>query len=156
MFVRILALIVLCDLIIAGSFLAERSIADNYWEGEILVEAEYPVVLELPETHKVTVTIYNAVRGQTDSTPHILASGRHMNLNKIHEYRYAALSRDLLARWGGPFNYGDVIEITGAGNLDGFWVVQDSMNKRFKNRVDLLLPVGSPLQKHKDVTLSRV
>ena len=49
-----------------------------------------------------------------------------------------ALSRDLLSRWGGPFNYGDYIVIEGTGDRDGVYQVRDTMNPKWTNRVDIL------------------
>lgn len=113
---------------------------------------EYPVVAQWqgpqeplvwdPRTYyefKMTVTVYNAVRAQTDSTPDIMASGVRIELASAHEYRYCAVSRDWLSRWGGPLNYGDTIWISGTDDLDGAWIVQDTMNSRYINRVDLLV-----------------
>ena len=57
----------------------------------------------------VTVTMYNPSVGQTDSTPNETADGTIINPERASEYRYIALSRDLLRRWGGPFNYGDYV-----------------------------------------------
>ena len=39
-----------------------------------------------------------------------------------------SLSRDLLSRWGGPFNYGDYVIIEGTGKDDGVYQVRDTMN----------------------------
>ena len=55
----------------------------------------------------VTVTMYNPSPEQTDSTPNQTADGTIINPERASEYRYIALSRDLLRRWGGPFNYGE-------------------------------------------------
>jgi hypothetical protein len=50
-----------------------------------------------------------------------------------------ALSRDLLRRWNGEFNYGDTVLVeAGDASIDGLWVINDNMNKRFRNRGDLL------------------
>ena len=43
----------------------------------------------------VTATIYHAVPEQTDSTPHITASGAHINMEKPPSHRWIAVSRDL-------------------------------------------------------------
>ena len=59
----------------------------------------------------VTVTTYNPTREQCDSTPNITADGTRIKPWKATEYRYVALSRDLISRWGGPFDYGDYIVI---------------------------------------------
>ena len=86
----------------------------------------------------VTVTTYNPTRQQCDSTPHITADGTHFKTWRATEYRYVALSRDLLSRWGGPFDYGDYIVIEGTGKWDGVYQVRDTMNPKWTNRVDIL------------------
>ena len=89
-------------------------------------------------SYKVTVTTYNPTKAQCDNTPHITADGTHFKTWKASSYRYVALSRDLLSRWGGPFNYGDYIVIEGAGDRDGVYQVRDTMNPKWTNRVDIL------------------
>ena len=89
-------------------------------------------------SYKVTVTTYNPTIHQCDDTPHITADGTHFKTWKATEYRYVALSRDLLSRWGGPFNYGDYIIIEGTGDRDGVYQVRDTMNPKWTNRVDIL------------------
>ena len=88
--------------------------------------------------YRVTVTTYNPTRAQTDSTPNITADGTRINPRKATQYRYVALSRDLLSRWGGPFEYGDYVIIEGTGDRDGIYQVRDTMNPRWTNRVDIL------------------
>ena len=88
--------------------------------------------------YRVTVTTYNPTRRQCDSTPNITADGTRINPRKATEYRYVALSRDLLSRWGGPFEYGDYIVIEGTNGRDGIYQVRDTMNPRWTNRVDIL------------------
>jgi 3D (Asp-Asp-Asp) domain-containing protein len=86
----------------------------------------------------VTVTTYNPTVRQCDSTPNITADGTKINPKRATQYRYVALSRDLLSRWGGPFNYGDYIVIEGTGKWDGLYQVRDTMNPKWTNRVDIL------------------
>ena len=50
-------------------------------------------------------------KAQCDDTPNITADGTKIKPWKATEYRYVALSRDLISRWGGPFDYGDYIVI---------------------------------------------
>ena len=88
--------------------------------------------------YRVTVTTYKPTRAQTDSTPNITADGTRINPRKATQYRYVALSRDLLSRWGGPFEYGDYIVIEGTGDRDGIYQVRDTMNPKWTNRVDIL------------------
>ena len=86
----------------------------------------------------VTVTTYNPTKRQTDSTPNITADGTRIKPWKATSYRYVALSRDLLSRWGGPFDYGDYIIIEGTDGWDGIYQVRDTMNPKWTNRVDIL------------------
>ena len=86
----------------------------------------------------VTVTTYNPTKAQCDDTPNITADGTHFKTWKASSYRYVALSRDLLSRWGGPFEYGDYIIIEGTGDRDGVYQVRDTMNPKWTNRVDIL------------------
>src|SRR5690348_7410945 len=88
-----------------------------------------------------TLTIYNPDVRQCDDSPLITANNSHIDLDKLHrnEIRWMALSRNLLKRWNGEYNYGDTV-VVNAGDplIDGLWVIKDSMNKRFKDRGDLL------------------
>ena len=103
----------------------------------------------------VTVTMYNPSPEQTDSTPNQTADGTIINPERASEYRYIALSRDLLRRWGGPFNYGDYIVIEGIGKNSGIYQVRDTMNPKHTNRVDILKTPGSRQFKYDDVTMYR-
>ena len=103
--------------------------------------------------HNVTVTMYNPTRGQTDKTPNELADGTKINPRKATSYRYVALSRNLLSRWGGPFDYGDYVVIEGTGYYDGVYQVKDTMSPRFTNRVDILRSKDSKHFKYTNVTL---
>ena len=87
---------------------------------------------------KVTVTTYNPTKAQCDDTPNITADGTKFKTWKATQYRYVALSRDLLSRWGGPFEYGDYIIIEGTDGRDGIYQVRDTMNPKWTNRVDIL------------------
>ena len=86
----------------------------------------------------VTVTTYNPTKQQCDDTPNITADGTKIKPWRATEYRYVALSRDLLSRWGGPFDYGDYIVIEGTGKWDGVYQVRDTMNPKWVKRVDIL------------------
>lgn len=88
-----------------------------------------------------TLTIYHPVTGQCDGSPLITANNSQIDLEKLrrNEIRWMALSRDLLKRWDGEFNYGDTVRLeAGDADIDGLWIIADNMNRRFKNRGDLL------------------
>tara|TARA_Y100000593_G_scaffold69767_1_gene128119 strand:- start:101 stop:619 length:519 start_codon:yes stop_codon:yes gene_type:complete len=106
-------------------------------------------------TH-VTLTMYHPTRGQTDSTPNITADGTKINIWKASDYRYVAVSRDLLSRWGGPLDYGDWIVIEGAGKNSGVYQIRDTMNPKWTKRVDILKTPGTKQFKYTDnITLTR-
>ena len=87
---------------------------------------------------EVDVSMYQPVYTQTDKTPDITADGTRIRISKASEYKFVALSRNLLKRWGGPFDYGDFILIKGAGKKDGVYQVRDTMNPKWVNVVDIL------------------
>ena len=84
----------------------------------------------------VTATIYHADPSQTDSTPFITASGAHIEECCPGDHRWLAVSRDL-ENLG--FIFGVKVLVSGAGDMDGVWTVQDRMKKRWTNRIDFLV-----------------
>ena len=82
-------------------------------------------------TH-VTITTYNAVRSQCDRSPLITADGTKIDNRKLKsgEQRIVAISRDLLY----AIPLGSVIYVEGYGKYE----VRDTMNSRFKHRIDIL------------------
>ena len=119
-------------------FYYTNNIIDNlYGEINTLKDNGYCECLELQE-FDVTVTTYNPTRSQTDSTPNQTADGTIIKPWKATQYRYVALSRDLIARWGGPFEYGDYVVIEGTDGWDGVYQVRDTMNPKWVKRVDIL------------------
>jgi 3D (Asp-Asp-Asp) domain-containing protein len=97
---------------------------------------------ELTEFYKfgveVDVTMYQPTHYQTDKTPDITADGTRIRISKASEYKFVALSRNLLKRWGGGFDYGDFIYIKGTKDKDGVYQVRDTMNPKWVNVVDIL------------------
>ena len=87
---------------------------------------------------EVAVTMYQPVYPQTDRTPNITADGTRIRISKASEYKFVALSRNLLSRWGGPFDYGDFILLKGTKDKDGVYQVRDTMNAKWVNVVDIL------------------
>ena len=103
----------------------------------------------------VTVTMYHPVKHQTDRTPNILADGTKITIHKASEYRYVAVSRNLLKRWGGWLDYGDFIVLKGTDGKDGVYQVKDTMNKRFVNRIDILESPGVKPYKFTNATIKK-
>ena len=94
------------------------------------------------EGMNVTVTMYQPVRYQTDSTPNILADGTRIRTQEASDYKFIAVSRNLLKRSGGWLDFGDFVLLKGTLNKDGVYQVRDTMNKRFVNRIDILESPG--------------
>ena len=94
------------------------------------------------EGMNVTVTMYQPVERQTDSTPNILADGTRIKTKQASNYKFIAVSRNLLKRWGGWLDYGDFILLKGTDKKDGVYQVRDTMNPRYVNWVDILESPG--------------
>lgn len=100
----------------------------------------------------VDATVYHAVEEQTDSTPTITADGTNIDPLRASDYKYIAVSRDLHTRWGGRFNFNDVVYIQ-SDHVHGFFIIKDIMNARFTKRIDFLQHEDEPVFKLSGVEL---
>ena len=107
-------------------------------------------------TYTVTATMYRPTRYETDSSPNITADGTRINISNAGSYRYIAVSRDMLSRWGGPFDYGDYVVIEGTQEHDGIWQIKDTMNPRFTERIDFLCDLDAKPFKYDNVMLTGI
>ena len=105
--------------------------------------------------HEVTVTMYHPVPEQTDSTPNITADGTIFTINKASQYKYVAVARNMLKRWGGFLDYGDYIWVE-AGDKSGVYQVRDTMNPRFVNYIDILETPGTTPYKYNNAKIRLV
>ena len=101
----------------------------------------------------VTVTMYHPIYPQTDKTPSITADGTRISIKNASEHKFVALSRNLLTRWGGPFDYGDFILLRGTDGKDGVYQVRDTMNRRYINYIDILESPGTEPYKFDNATI---
>ena len=99
----------------------------------------------------VTATVYNAVPNQTDSTPLITASNKKIDADRPGKHRWLAVSRDLEA-FG--FTFGAKVCVENAGEMNGIWMVEDRMNKRFTKKVDFLVDNSIILGKWSNVKIT--
>jgi 3D (Asp-Asp-Asp) domain-containing protein len=83
----------------------------------------------------VTVTTYTVDPKETDEEPLITASGFKLDSLNPRRHKIIAVSRDLKKK----FKFGQKVKITGIGKHSGIYVIRDLMNKRWKNRVDILI-----------------
>jgi 3D (Asp-Asp-Asp) domain-containing protein len=74
----------------------------------------------------VSITSYNNKVEQCDDTPNIMASNRLVYEGAV------AISRDLKRKY--QIKYGDLVYIK---ILDSFFVIEDTMNERIKNTIDV-------------------
>lgn len=84
----------------------------------------------------VTATIYHAVPEQTNADYLTTASLKKIDRDNPQGHRWIAVSRDL-ERLG--FVFGTRVCVSGAGDMDGIWRVEDRMNRRWKRKIDFLV-----------------
>jgi len=109
----------------------------------------------LPSTTVVKVTMYHPVSNQTDSTPNITADGTIIKVNNASDYRYVAVSRNMLVNYGGFLAYGDYVFVD-AGIKSGVYQVRDTMARRWMNRIDILETPGVKPYKYKEASIRRI
>lgn len=121
-------------------------IGDAVQETEATVQLNQDTLLiteeEIGDVKIVTATYYNPVKEQCNSNPLITASGKEIDIELLEkgELKWIAVSRDLLK----IYKYGDIVRITcdHDPSINGDYEITDTMHERFKNKIDLLWPVG--------------
>jgi hypothetical protein len=111
--------------------------------------------------YRTSLTGYHPVKEQTDSTPDITADGTKFDISKAGEYKFVALSRDLLTHFkggGADIKFGDYIFIKGTpgGAQDGIYQVRDTMNKRHTQWIDILLTPGEKSFYYRNVLMYKI
>ena len=149
-----IVLITYANGIVSTKFLSDKNIQLQSLVDENKRLAEKLDEYETEGMH-VTVTMYHPVREQTDSTPNILADGTRIKTDKASNYKFIAVSRNLLKRWGGWLDYGDFILLKGTNGKDGVYQVRDTMNKRWVNRIDILESPGTNPYKFETAKITR-
>jgi len=149
-----IVLITYANGIVSTKFLSDKNIQLQSLLDENKRLAEKLDEYETEGMH-VTVTMYHPVREQTDSTPNILADGTRIKTDKASNYKFIAVSRNLLKRWGGWLDYGDFILLKGTNGKDGVYQVRDTMNKRWVNRIDILESPGTNPYKFETAKITR-
>ena len=104
---------------------------------------------------KVTVTMYHPVPEQTDSTPNVTADGTVFRIENASDYRYIAVSQNMLIRNGGFLDYGDWV-VVDAGKKSGLYQVRDTMHRRWTNRIDILESPGVRPYKYNNASLQKL
>ena len=111
----------------------------------------HPVKQEI-KLNVVTLTTYNACAKQCDGTPLVTASG--FKIDSLHpgKHRIIAISRDLKKL----FKFGQKVKLSNAGRFNGVYYVHDVMNKRFRNKIDILINNDVPIDKLNNVLIERI
>ena len=106
------------------------------------LSSSVPKVPKEVEYYTVQATVYSTNPKETDSTPNITASGFRLDPYNPKKHKIIAVSRDLKQKLG----FGKRVRIEGAGIHNGEYTVRDVMNKRWKNKIDILInPKDSPI-----------
>ena len=130
-------------LIVVGSFYCLRP-------GHKAIVMKYPFVLKSMKV--VSLSTYKADTTETDSSPLVTASGLKLDSSNPKKHRVIAISRDLKAL----FAFGDKVILTNAGKFNGIWFVHDVMNKRYKNKIDILINPSDRQLSLKGVLISKI
>jgi cell division protein FtsL len=111
--------------------------------------------------YTTSLTGYHPTVEQCDSTPDITADGTKFDIDRAGDYRYVALSRDLLTHFrgrGADIDFGDYILIKGTpkGAQDGIYQVRDTMNKRHTQWIDILLTPGEQSFYYRNILMIKI
>ena len=111
---------------------------------------QYPFVLKSMKL--VSLSTYKADTAETDSTPLITASGFKLDSLNPKKHRVIAISRDLKEL----FAFGDKVKLTNAGKFNGIWFIHDLMNKKYKNKIDILINPSDRQMSLEGVVISKI
>lgn len=92
--------------------------------------------VEMFKKQLVTLTVYSPTEAETDSTPNLTASGFKIDESNPGKHKILAVSRDLKRK---GWKFGKKVRIKKAGKYNGVYTIRDLMNKRHRNRIDVLV-----------------
>lgn len=99
----------------------------------------------------VTATTYRLTARENGPYGNSMASGYKVSYKHPGKNRVLAVSRDLLKKY--PFH--TIVVVRGAGKLDGKWIVEDVMSKRWRKRIDFLIDLKVKTNKFHKVIIKR-
>lgn len=117
-----------------------------------IYRVDYIPIIE-PLYDNVWGTIYNAEKKQCDSSPTITGDGSFIDIKNASNLRWIAISQEMLdcnyreklvddstsTLYKGLIQYGDSVWIQSSNeNINGWWIVRDTKNKRYTNSIDFL------------------
>ena len=98
----------------------------------------------------VTATIYHSDPNQCNED--YLTTASLKTIEDPHDpERWIAVSRDLEKE---GFTMGTKVIVTGTGDMDGVWTIEDRMNRRWTNRIDFLVSKDITGGKWENVTIT--
>ena len=104
-------------------------------KADMLVKKHEAKKTETLDFIRVKATMYTVSESQTDSTPLVTASGFKLHPSNPKKHRIIAVSRDLKKK----FKFGEKVRVEGVGKYSGIYIVQDVMNLRWTNKIDILI-----------------
>ena len=117
----------------------------------ILTIAIILLSLNVMAQKKVHATVYNAVPAQTNSDPGHTAFMFELDLEDPYKHKIIAVSRDLLVE----YPKGTKVVVKGT-TYHGVCVVMDKMNKRYTDRIDLLIIEEMQIGTWPDATITKL
>lgn len=109
------------------------------------------LTFQINAQQKVHATVYNAVPEQTNSDPGHTAFMFELDLTNPYKHRIIAVSRDLLKK----YPKGTKVLVKGT-TYDGIFIVMDKMNKRYTNRIDLLINQEMQIGNWPNATITKI
>ena len=118
---------------------------------KILIILFLSITLISAKEKNVHATVYNAVVEQCNSDPEHTAFMFKLDLSDPYKHRIIAVSRDLL----NEFPNGTKVYVSGT-KYDGIFTVRDKMNKRYTNRIDILINTNMKIGSWKNAKIKKL
>lgn len=151
-----LCTLVFSDVFVENSDLTHRDSTFYIEEQDVLCQAPKTFENHILLEDTITATIYHACAKECNSDPTRPASWNFViDTNRPGAHKIIAMERTLQAKHN--LKWGDIVYIEGT-DYDGYYQVQDRMNKRYAGmaRIDILVDNKIRYGKWKDVKLYKV
>lgn len=102
----------------------------------------------------VTATVYRPNKEECDSDPLITADNSKIDLSKLEkgQIKWIAVSRDLRKYF--PYGRKVIIMCEEDSSINGIYEIRDTMNERWRKRIDFLRSEYDPIGKWENVKIS--
>jgi 3D (Asp-Asp-Asp) domain-containing protein len=141
-------------ILITAMFFISIGMANNV---DDISTTENKMVIKSLLYSEVWGSAYNANTNQCDDSPTITGDGSKIDTKRASQLRWIAISQDMLNceyrkslllcertnLYKGKIQYGDTVWIESSNEkINGWWVVHDTKNVRYKNSIDFLQSSG--------------